>query len=114
MTFQQDIDSKHLNVYPVVKIVFNDGSIQYISTRKGDFLPIISDTGEPLGTCTWQPQGSDFDTPPNQEYNQTEAWCLANHPNGSWHQTEVDEPPGVQQHLNLYCSIFLQFLSLLM
>ena len=34
MTFQQDISSKHLNIYPVVRIIFNDETEAYISTRK--------------------------------------------------------------------------------
>ena len=37
MTFQQDIATKHLNVFPAVHIVYEDDSIAYLSTRKVSF-----------------------------------------------------------------------------
>ena len=94
MTFQQDISSKHLNVYPIVKIVFNDGSIQYISTRKGDFVEVISEISDPpLGTCSYQ-IGEEFDVLHTTTEGVEEEWCLhqtGGAGNPSWVQAEIGE-----------------------
>ena len=83
MTFQQDISTKHLNVYPIVKIVFNDGTVQYISTRKGDFVEVISEASE-LGTCLT------FEDEIPVETETTEEVC-ALHGGGTWTPYQVDE-----------------------
>ena len=43
MTFQQDIASKHLNVYPVVMIQYHNDTYDYLSTRKGNIA--VSEVG---------------------------------------------------------------------
>ena len=97
---------KHTNLYPVIELVYNNGISKYISTRKGDFVEVISeidDPDNPRGTCYYYTSDqTEVDPLPYEQPNVTEEACIwANtHPTlpHHWVQTEIGE--SVTYHLH--------------